>query len=562
MSESHETNLWLSSEKRSGGKFAVSLGLGSEQNAPKVAREVNPHHPEDRKAFVDEVRVALPGLNGEMSKVEEYLLSLAVPRKKANPKPATTSTASGWLPDRLTQQVNALRLVEKLNGAARFNKDRGNWMVHRESEGRMVNDDTGAVNRAAKRVAKETWAFVSNPPLGIDPKVAFRHAIDSEKASGISAMMTLAQTETGISIVSADLDRDAYMLNCQNGAVDFRTGTLRPHSRGELFSKLAPVNCDPAAKCPVWDAFMWRIMAGKEHMIRYLQRIAGLCGTGNIDVQELFIFFGGGANGKSVFIDTTIGMYGDYAGIAPDSLLTTRTHGQEHPTEIAGLCGKRLVAASETEEGAKLRVQLVKRLTGDAEITGRYMRQDFFTFPRTHKLILVTNNRPCIRETTNAVWRRVRLIPFTVTIPPEERDPLLLSKLKAEWSGILNWCVAGFLDFQANGMQTPAEVTVATEEYQTEQDTLAEYIGERCVRGDSSYVSRNEIFADYALWAKTIGDPNPDRNGFYDRLRRVGGIEEGSKRLGGRVTRIFTGIGLANLGSQYQQAQEAAAHGV
>jgi putative DNA primase/helicase len=192
----------------------------------------------------------------------------------------------------------------------------------------------------------------------------------------------------------------------QNGTVDLRTGELRPHRREDLLTKLAPVTFEPAAKPVLWLAFLNRIMGGNEGMIRYLQQIAGLSLTGDASVQELFVMYGCGANGKSVFLDTLSALMGDYAAEAPPSLVTSRTN-DEHPTELADLCGKRLVVASETEEGAKLRIQLVKRLTGNARIKGRFMRQDYFEFPRTHKLVLVTNNKPVIRETTNAVHPRV-----------------------------------------------------------------------------------------------------------------------------------------------------------
>jgi putative DNA primase/helicase len=297
-------------------------------------------------------------------------------------------------------------------------------------------------------------------------------------------------------------------------------------------------------------------MGGNAEMVAYLARVLGRCLSGDVSEQELYFFLGEGANGKSVFLDTLAGLMGDYACEAPPSLVTSRSH-EEHPTELADLCGKRLVIASETEEGAKLRIQLVKRLTGNAVIKGRFMRQDYFEFPRTHKLILVTNNKPIIRETTNAVWRRVRLIPFTVTIPRDQQDPKLLEKLRAEWPGILAWAVRGCLDWQRNGMQTPDDVMVATEEYRVEQDPLREYLADRCILGEQAYVVRTEIYPDYQGWADKVGERHPmDRNTFYAHLRRVPNVSEGFKRIGGNITRIWQGIGLADLAKQYQQAQE------
>jgi putative DNA primase/helicase len=300
---------------------------------------------------------------------------------------------------------------------------------------------------------------------------------------------------------------------------------------------------------------MDRIMAGNKAMITYLQRIAGLSFTADVSVQELYICHGEGANGKNVFWDTLIGMGGDYAGTAADSLLTNNGHG-EHPTEKADLQGKRLIVANETEEGAKLRVSLVKQLTGNLTIKARYMRCDYFEFPRSHKLILVTNNKPTIGETTHAIWRRVRLIPFTVIIPEAERDEHLLGKLRAEWSGILNWCIQGFADFQARGMQTPSEVQLATKGYRDTQDVLAGYISERCVCEPNAYVRRDELHEDYLSWAKSDRHGQKDRNAFYGCVRRLPGITDTQKRIDNIPARVFIGIGLANLSARYRQATE------
>jgi putative DNA primase/helicase len=458
----------------------------------------------------------------------------------------------------LTQEANAELLVAELDGNARWNASRGMWMEFRD--GRHVLDEKGHVEQVAKAIARRTWSLRARPPVGVDPREAERHAKDSEKAAGISAMMKLAQTEPGISIVASDLDRDGELFNGKNGTVHLPTGQIREHRREDLLSKLAPVAFNPAATCPLFDRFIDRIMAGDITMIAYIRRILGKALSADQTTQELYIFHGGGANGKNVLLDTFCGMAGNYAGVAPDSLLTARSQA-EHPTEIADLCGMRLVFASETEHGAKLRVQLVKKLTGDATIKARYMRQDFFAFPRTWTLILVTNNKPVIGETTHAVWRRVRLVPFTVTIPEAERDPELTEKLKAEWPGIFNWCLRGYQDFRANGMQTPEAVKVATDEYQGEQDVLGEFLSDRCILGEDQKVARTQIYAEYVAWSRGISASEVlDRNGFYDHLRRLDGVFEASKRFAGKLTRAFTGIGLANLSTQYQQAQEEVAN--
>jgi putative DNA primase/helicase len=366
-----------------------------------------------------------------------------------------------------------------------------------------------------------------------------------ESAAGLSAILTLAKTEPGISVTSDELDRSDFLLNCANGTLDLRTGKLGQFNRADMLTKMIGTPYDPAAKAPLWMQFLDRIMAQDAELIEYLQRVAGLMLTGDISVQELWILYGNGANGKSVFVDTLLELLGEYAGVAPDSLLIARSHA-EHPTELADLKGKRLVVASETEEGGKLRLQLVKKLTGDGVLKARFMRQDFFEFRRTHKTILVTNNRPRISESTEAVWRRIRLIPFNVVIPSEERDDKLLSKLRKELPGILARAVQGCVAWQLTGMRPPAKVLLATDEYRAEADPLGDYIESNLIVAQGKRVGRADLWNDYLSWAAKVGERDHlDRNQLYERVRRLEGVEDGTWKLAQTAIRGFRGVGLA-----------------
>lgn len=455
-------------------------------------------------------------------------------------------TGPSWRPAHLSQQVNAERLAELLAGDALYNTDSGRWEWF--DGRRFAADHGGRVARAAKRAARQTWRFVTDGPPGFDPKTAIKHAVDSEKAAGIAAMMKLAETEPGIPVRATDFDANGSLFNCRNGTLDLATLTLRPHDRRDRLTKLAPVAYDPNAARLLFDAFVLRIMNGREPMVRYLQRVLGRCLSADVSEQEVYFFLGEGANGKSVLIDTVLGILGDYAGTAPESLLTVQSH-NEHPTEIADLCGRRLVVASETEEGARLKIQLVKRLTGDARLKGRFMRQDFFEFDRTHKLIVVSNNRPLIRETKHAIWRRIRLVPFDVIIPEAERDPQLTQKLRAEWPGILTWLLEGYRDWREGGMRTPPEVLAATESYQSEQDPLGDYLADRCVLGVPGLrVGRNDLYADYQSYCQQSGERYPlSRAALFDHVRGTKGVSEDQWRLAGSTVPVrgFRGIGLA-----------------
>jgi putative DNA primase/helicase len=318
-------------------------------------------------------------------------------------------------------------------------------------------------------------------------------------------------------------DQDDWLLNVQNGILDLRSGILRLHARERCLTKICMTEYDEGAECPQWLEFLHEIMGGSDEMVDALQRLCGYFLTGSISVQILPILYGSGANGKSVFIETVMGILGSYAGKASDSLLVTRSN-ESHPTEVADLYGKRLVLASETEEGRRLRVALVKQMTGDATLKARYMRQDFFEFRRTHKTVLVTNNKPIVNEDTNAVWRRLRLIPFTVTIPPERQDPDLLQKLRSEWPGILAWMVDGCLQWRASGgdLRLPETVVNATAEYRDESDAIGRFIEECCVLGDEATVPKAWLFATYEAWCEQAGERALSGRLFSARMKSRG----------------------------------------
>ena len=440
---------------------------------------------------------------------------------------------------RFTELGNARRLVEQHGHDMAFVPGVG-WHVW--DGRRWVLDITGRIVGFTKGVAGQLWELAED--LGGDlRKAADRHCIRSESASGIAGTLKLAETEPGVTVPPESLDSDGYLLNVRNGTVDLRTGKLQRHDRGDRITRCLDVDFDPGADAPRFRAFLEEIQP-RPDMRAYLQRLAGYAATGDITAQELIVLYGAGANGKSVFVDTLLRVLGNYAGIAPESLLTTNGR-NEHPTELADLQGKRLIVASETDEGAKLKIALVKKLTGDERIKARRMRQDFYEFSRTHKTWLVTNNKPRVDEGTHAVWRRLRLVPFAVTIPEARRDPHLIAKLTEERSGILAWIVAGCLDWQRNGMQTPREVIEATRQYEQESDRLADYREARLLLGDGLRITRADLFEDYLKWARLAGEHDHlgDR-AFYSRVRMFPNVAEAKWREGGKVVRGFEGVDL------------------
>ena len=226
------------------------------------------------------------------------------------------------------------------------------------------------------------------------------------------------------------------------------------------------------------EKFLERVTDDKRELQDFLQRICGYGLTGVTCEHAMFFLYGTGANGKSVFVNTILGMMGDYAKTAPiETFIDSKN--QAHPTDVASLQGARLVTAVETEDGRRWAESKLKALTGGDRIAARYMRQDFFQFTPAFKLVVAGNHKPGLRSVDEAIRRRFNLVPFTVTIPAAERDPELMERLKAEWPGILQWAIDGCIVWQCGGLNTPAVVETATKEYFTAEDALARWLEER-----------------------------------------------------------------------------------
>jgi putative DNA primase/helicase len=256
----------------------------------------------------------------------------------------------------------------------------------------------------------------------------------------------------------------------------------------------------------LWQAFLWKTFGGNPDLVTFVQRMCGYALTGLTNEHALFFCFGTGANGKSTFINTVVGVLGDYACIAPVETFTAST-GDRHPTELAMLMGARLVTAQETEEGRPWAEAKIKTVTGGDPISARRMRQDFFTFTPQLKLIIAGNHRPSVRTVDEAIRRRIHIIPFMVTIPPGQRDPKLPEKLKAEWPGILAWMVEGCLLWQKQGLNPPSVIRDATTEYLDAEDIFQLWLDECCEEDPDAWESSASLFGSWKLWAGRNGEP-------------------------------------------------------
>lgn len=330
--------------------------------------------------------------------------------------------------------------------------------------------------------------------------------------TGNSTRIDNAAKEAGVELaVEFDaLDAGPLEVNTQSGVlrfsvIDMRDDgaglaanmTLQPHERGQRLTKMMPVDHDPAAPHPQFDAFLERVQPDRE-MREFLKRWLGLSMTG-LPMQRLAFFYGGGANGKSVLVDLIARIMGNYAATARIESLTgtNRRGGSEATPDLIPLMGARMVRTSEPDEGQRLQEGLIKELTGGEPIQVRALHSDFIEVRPIFKLTMSGNHKPDIRGTDDGIWRRVMLVPFDVQIPEEERDPKLGEKLWEERSGILNWLIEGLCDFLETGLAPPEAVTAATREYREESDPIGVFLTTCCtVTGDPSDTIPSKVLGD------------------------------------------------------------------
>ena len=327
-----------------------------------------------------------------------------------------------------------------------------------------------------------------------------------------------------------------WLLNTPDGIVDLRTGKIRPHRPEDYLTRMTAVA--PGGDCPLLARVPDRVTGGDEALQRFLQRMSGYALTGSTREHALFFLYGTGANGKSTFVNAVSGIIGDYHSAAPIETFTA-TNADRHPTELAGLRGARLVTAVETEEGRRWAESQIKTLTGGDRITARFMRQDFFEYIPQFKLLIAGNHKPGLRSVDEAIRRRFHLIPFTVTIPPNERDPDLSEKLKNEWPGILAWMIEGCLDWQQPGLAPPKVVTAATDAYLEGQDAIAAWIEEGASLDPNGWESTTNLFASWTAWSTKAGEYTGTMRRFVQNLETRGFAPE--RR---RAARGFRGLRL------------------
>jgi putative DNA primase/helicase len=435
---------------------------------------------------------------------------------------------------------NAQRLYDKYGDLFKWIPERRLFIIWNGHAWEYDTPDNTQMNKLAKETVRAIPDEKTPNMADDDFKKLMNFALLSLNQIRIKAMLESVKSEVDVTISAKQLDKDPDLFNCLNLTIDLRTGVARPQSRDDLITITAPVTYDLTATCPQWESWLEQIQDGKYSVINYLQTLCGYCMTGETKTDVIPFCHGLGGNGKSTFWNVIRdNIMGDYAyEVNPDVFLISgqkfKDSGQRE--ELANLFGKRLVTATEIQEGRQLTINLLKAISGGEAIHGDRKYERGITFKPTFKVILSGNNEPVIKDNSNAAWRRLKKIPFPVTI--ENQIDGFEDTFKNELPGILNWMIAGCMRWRSEGLRDPDEVIQATLEYRNAQDVISQFLDTYFDRNINGLVTKVAFKDKYSKWCEENSyDVLPDRAiklklsslGIKDKHLNTGGVWLGIK---------------------------------
>jgi putative DNA primase/helicase len=331
-----------------------------------------------------------------------------------------------------------------------------------------------------------------------------RAEVKTANAACVSGVERLARTDQRIVKLPEQLDADPWALNTQSGIVDMRTGQIKPHDKAAMCTRITRAAVRPEQGAALWAGFLADVTQGDAELAAYLQRVAGYCALGVTSEDLLVYLFGIGSNGKSSFAEAIAHALGDYAKVfSPEVLMESK--GERHPTDLAQFMGVRFALTSEPGAHVTWNDARVKSLTGDSEISARFMRGDFFTFPRTHKMVVLGNHMPRMKDVSHAMRRRLQMVPFRAVFDIEP-GPLMRNRLKSEASGaVLAWVIEGAQYWQDMHTAPPLVVTDMTTEYFSDQDLMGQWLAENCERRAGAFELLSTLHKNYKGWCEVQG---------------------------------------------------------
>ena len=413
---------------------------------------------------------------------------------------------------------NAECLAQLAGDDLRYCHTRKKWLTWDGS--RWAIDEDGASYRAMIGVVRARFVACADIPDQDARKKASGWCIGCESTAKLEAALRTATRLDTFRTTIDSWDLDPMTAAAIGATIDLHGAVHRAVRREDMLTMRLGAAYDPEATCPRWVRFLDEVFTGDAELIAYIQRAVGYCLTADTREQKLFLCFGPGANGKSVFLEILTALLGDYAANASFETFDAGRR-NESSNDLAALRGKRLVTVIETEEGRRLAEARVKSVTGQDLITCRFLYGEYFSYRPTYKIWLAMNHLPVIRGTDKGIWRRIQLIPFTQDFS-HNPDPTLTETLRGEIDGILQWALEGLRQWHARGLSTPAVVERTTQQYRQDSDQVGRWITERCVQSVNIFLPSSSGYRDYEAWCKETGEDAVSQNKWSRRVTELG----------------------------------------
>jgi putative DNA primase/helicase len=448
----------------------------------------------------------------------------------ANATPGNDQQSNSY---NLTDLGNAERFATKYYDKVRWCETWNTWLVF---NGKCWEPDrVGYVDQLAKAVVRNIYNEAAAEPDDHCRKQIAKHAAASESNRSVRAMLDRAKSE--LPAIPAEFNKHLYLLNCNNGTLDLRTGELRPHSPYDLLTRCLKIDYNPLAICAKWEDFIQGIFDNDEALIQFMKESLGMSLCGDTSEQCIFICHGSGSNGKTTMLETIRIIMEDYGLAANIETFQVRKN-QGIGNDVAELYGARLVTASENTMGSRLNEAFIKKLSGKEPLRARRLHENEFQFMPEFTIWFAVNHKPVVKDTSKGMWRRVHFIPFSVTIEGDKIDKHLGEKLLSESEGILTWLVQGHIDWHTRGhLEAPETVQEATKAYRAEMDTIANFLDEQCEM--SGEVGATKIYQAYKTWCDENGERHEKQTGFGTQL-----TERGFEKERTRTGIIYRGLSL------------------
>ena len=403
-------------------------------------------------------------------------------------------------------QGRGLRMRDQFATVLKFNAVDKKWFFF---NGSYWQEDIGnqrvelAAERVANSIKKEKPELSFSTKTDEDKAMNEWYRFQKDSRSHMAKMHMIDEFKKYVIVKHGEFDKEDMLLNTESGYVDLSSGELHDHDIDKKFSHQTVAEYSDNVDAPLWEKFLNQIFNNDEELIHYVQKAIGYSFTGSVDEQCLFILNGRGRNGKSVFSNVVSDVAGNYAKqMNVQTIVAKKNQSGSANSDIARLEGARIVTSSELNEGDRFDESLVKQLTGGDKILARFLYGSEFEYKPKFKIWMATNHLPIIRGTDDGIWRRIKIIPFNIQIPKEKVDKKLEYKLKAEYTGILNWIVQGAIMWQQEGLKDPEAVAKVIETYRAEMDPLDAFLEECCTTGQNYSIKAREMYDAYHEWAK------------------------------------------------------------